>query len=361
MVDIRKTLSLSACCLLLACGSDRPHDASDELLLGHIDFPTSGAADAQRQFIQGVLALHSFWYPEARDRFRRAQELDPGFGMAYWGEAMTFDNALGVMQDHADDHPLQHLSDHADERMGAEVVQRMDELDAMGALRWTERERAYAEAVRARFRAGSSTAERRQRHFEAMRGVARSYPEDDEAMVFAALAMMALPGFDIEQPEHVVAVAGRLEEVYERNPDHPGVLHYLIHAYDTQTFALMGLRQARRYARIAPASSHALHMPSHIFRHLGMWEEVAASNEAAYATSVEWQQRTGRPLHMRDYHALDWLLSAHLVLGQLADAEAVMAELEAIEAEIADRGEEARHVPQFAAQMRAYYEEAIAR
>jgi len=153
----------------------------------------------------------------------------------------------------------------------------------------------------------------------------------------------------------VVAVAGRLEQVYERNREHPGALHYLIHVYDTQTFAMMGLRQARIYARIAPASSHALHMPSHIFRHLGMWDDVAASNEDAYAASVAWQERTGRPLHMRDYHALDWLLDAYLRLGRLDDARGVMTELDAVEAEIDRRGEEPGQFPSLAETLRTYY------
>ena len=114
----------------------------------------------------------------------------------------------------------------------------------------------------------------------------------------------------------------------ERNRNHPGALHYLIHVYDTQTFARMGLRQARLYAEIAPASSHALHMPSHIFRHLGMWDEVAASNEDSYEASVEWQERTGRALHMRDFHAMDWLLDAYLRLGRFEDAKGLMDELD---------------------------------
>jgi len=316
----------------------------DELLLGTIDFPTSGTAEARDAFRAGVLALHSFWYAEARDRFTRARQLDPSYGMAYWGEAMTYDNAF--------------LTEHGDaeyERLGEEVVARMDALDAAGQLVWTERERGYANAVRWRFAANYSFAERRQGYLEAMEDLSLRYPEDDEATVFAALALMALPGFDREQPAHVVTVAGYLEQVYERNREHPGALHYLIHVYDTQIYALMGLRQARIYAGIAPASSHALHMPSHIFRHLGMWDQVASSNEDAYAASVAWQERSGRPLHMRDYHTLDWLLDAYLRLDRPEDAKRVMDELDKVEAEISRRGEDAGQFPALAATMRTYY------
>ncbi len=339
---------LAAVCVLGLIGpiaaQDRPEEA---LLLGTVDFPTSGSPEAQREFITGVLALHSFWYEEARDRFIAAQGLDPGFGMAWWGEAMTHDNALGT------------VPGDANEILGADVVARMDELDADGRFEWTERERAYANAVRRRFAVGLPAGTRREDYAAAMDELANEYPEDDEAAAFASLALLALPGFDREQALHVVAAASRLEEVYERNREHPGALHYLLHAYDTPTFALMGLRQARVYARIAPASSHALHMPSHIFRHLGMWTEVAASNEDSYQASVRWQERTGRPLHTRDFHALDWLLDAYLRLEHFDDASRVMDELDAVEEAIRARQEEWGQFLEIAATMRAYYDSIV--
>ena len=330
---------------LVFCTLSAAQEAADEeMLLGSIDFPTSGSREAQAQFRLGVLALHSFWYEQARDHFLEAQALDPDFGMAWWGEAMSYDNAF-----------LTEPGQAGHERLGESAVARMDELDAAGRLVWDERERGFAEAVRRRFAPGYSVAERRQDHAQAMEQLSLRYPDDDEIAVFTALALMALPGFDREQPLHVVTVAGRLEEVYERNREHPGALHYLIHVYDTRTFAAMGLRQARVYARIAPASSHALHMPSHIFRHLGMWPEVAASNEDSYRASVAWQERTGRPLHMRDYHALDWLLDACLRMGRIDQAQWIMQELDEIEAEIARRGEEFGHFASVAETLRAHY------
>ena len=322
--------------------------SEEPLLLGTIEFPTSGSENAQAEFLLGVLALHSFWYEEARDHFRRAQDLDPSYGMAYWGEAMTYDNAFLTEPNH-DEY----------ERLGELAVARIDELDSAGALVWSNREQGYANAIRWRFASNYSVDDRRQVYAEAMDELSLNFPEDDEATVFSVLAIMALPGFDREIPLHVVHVAARLEEVYERNPEHPGALHYLIHAYDTQTFARMGLRQARIYANIAPASSHALHMPSHIFRHLSMWDEVASSNEDSYEASVAWQERTGRPLSMRDYHALDWLLDAYLKLARIDDARALMDELDEIEAEISLRGEDPGQFSSVAETLRRYYSSAV--
>lgn len=316
-------------------------------VLGTIDFETSALPAAQAPFRTGVLALHSFWYEEARAHFARAQALDPGFGMAYWGEAMSYDNALGT-----------HTDATTYEQLGEQAIARLDRLDAEGQLRFTARERAYADAVRARFASGYAYVDRRQAYAQAMEELATRYPDDDEAKVFAALALMSLPSFDREQPLHIVTVAAPLEEVYERNREHPGALHYLIHAYDTPVFARLGLRQARLYADIAPDSSHALHMPSHIFRHLGMWDEVAALNDRAYRVSVVWQEETGRPLAARDYHALEWLLDASIRLDRFEDAQQVIDEVDAVEAQVARRGEDPGHFAALAATMRAYYRNA---
>jgi len=338
--------------IALLCIGCRPETAApdaesqtrgDGPLLGVIDFPTSATGEAQEQFVIGVLALHSFWYEEARDHFIAAQRADPGFGLAYWGEAMTYDNALNT-------HP-----EPGSERLGEQVVTRMNALDAEGKLRWGALEREFANAVRERFRPGLSLAQRRQAYVVAMTQLAKKYPGNDEVVAFTALALLATPGFDVNNPNHVLSVASRLEEVYKRNPRHPGALHYLIHLYDSPAFASRGLEQAKLYAEVAPASSHALHMPSHIFRHLGMWEEVAASNTDAYAASVEWQKRTGRPVSSRDFHALDWLMEADLRLGRFAAAREILSELDAVESEIARTGEESGRFGEVAAALRADY------
>lgn len=343
---VRLVLALLALSVVMSCDPGRDSRGGDEASskFGKAEFELSATGEAEESFIIGLLALHSFWYEEARDHFRAAQKHDPTFGMAYWGEAMTYDNAFSTSHS------------HDNEGRGEEVVRQMERLDAKGNLQWNELERGFADAVRQRFHADWDHNTRRQAYAEAMSQLSARYPHHDEVTAFTALAIMAVPGFDREDPAHVTAVASHLEEVYERSPDHPGVLHYLIHVYDTPTFAHRGLRAARRYAEIAPASSHALHMPGHIFRHLGMWEEVAASNEEAYEASVTWQEATKRPLHMRDFHALEWLLDSSLHLGQTSKASELIEELDAIETRIEQRDEPWGEFPESAERMRSYYE-----
>ena len=337
-----------------ACGpAEHSPDQAQEsppdqpLLLGRIDFPTSGAPAAQEEFDLGVLALHSFWYEEARDHFRKARELDPGFAMAYWGEAMTHDA------------PLQGTRGVQDSKAGQAILDQLDELQAQGKLQWTVREQGFVDALRPLYRERGSPKARRA-FAAAMEQLAARYPDDDEAVIFAALARMSAArvqrGFTWDDSAFVEPLAAILEEVYQRRPEHPGVVHYLIHVYDSRTFAHRGLDLARFYARLAPASSHALHMPSHIFRWLGMWEEMAASNEDSYAATVQWQERTGRPLYKRDIHSIDWLLDAYLKLGRLQDAQGLIDEFDAVEREARRRGEKLDLIPYNAIMFKSRYQ-----
>ena len=342
-----------------ACGTaertperPQPDQAQEEpqdqpLLLGRIHFPTSRAPVAHEEFELGVLALHSFWYEEARDHFRKAQELDPSFAMAYWGEAMTHDA------------PLQGPRGVQDSKAGQAILSHLDELQAQGKLQWTAREQGFVDALRPLFRERGSPKGRRA-FAAAMEQLAARYPDDDEAVVFAALARIGAVrvqrGFTWDDSAFVEPLAAILEEVYQRRPEHPGVVHYLVHMYDSRTFAARGLDLARFYARLAPASSHALHMPSHIFRWLGMWAEMAASNEDSYAATVQWQERTGRPLYKRDFHSLDWLLDAYLKLGRLQDAQGVLDELDAVAREAQRRGEELDLIPYNSIMLKSRYQ-----
>ena len=327
-------------CVAALCGCDEkpPDSARSEQqlapILGRLDFPTSAAPEAQRAFEVGMLALHSFWYEEARDHFRRARRLDPGFALAYWGEALTYDA------------PLQGPQGVQDTEAGQAVINQMDALQ--DKLRATPRERGFIDALRPLFRWKGSPKGRRL-FAEAMEQLAMYYPDDDEAAIFAVLARISAArvekGFTWDNAAFVEPLAAILEEIYQRRPQHPGVVHYLIHVYDSRSFAARGVDLARVYARIAPASSHALHMPSHIFRWLGMWAEMAASDEASWAATVQWQQRTGRPLHMRDFHSLDWLLDAYLKLGRLREAQSLIDELDGVAAEARRRDEKLDLIP----------------
>ncbi len=339
-------LAFTAALLLFAggCMVEAQQQGQDDTTdLGTISFPTSASGEAQQEFFSGVLALHSFWYPQARDYFQRAQQLDPAFAVAYWGEAMTYDHPLWDQQDTG----------------GARVVlARLDSLKAQGALHGTAREQDYVEALGVLYAGEGGVEARRGAYAEAMHELAEQYPDDDEAAVFAALAAMSVSGFDFDSANDVVPVAAALEEVFKRNPEHPGAAHYLIHVYDSPTFAPMGLRAARVYARIAPAAPHALHMPSHIFRELEQWEKVVASNVEAWEASVAWQERTDRPLKARDYHSFRWLFDAYLELGRYEDAGRLLDELGDIEAEAQRRGEDLGRIPSLAESLESRYEQA---
>lgn len=295
------------------CAADRP------LSLGHIDFSTSVGGKAREDFVNGVLALDSMWYDKAREYFRAAESIDPSFGMAYWGEAMSYDDPF-LIEENQDE----------EERAGESTVSRMDALDAKQLLHWDKRETGFRTAIRERFHAGSAREQRRMAYAVAMSQLAAKYPDDDEVTVFTALALMSLPNFDNTNPTDLVPVAGRLEQVFARNPKHPGALLLLIQIYASPTFALMGVRQARIYAEMVPPSVHAIHMPSHIFRLLGMWKEVESSNVDCWSVAVEQQKETGRPFRNRDLHCLDWLGDAISALNADDDARRLLVDLDGI-------------------------------
>jgi tetratricopeptide (TPR) repeat protein len=286
--------------------------------LGEIHFPTSGAPAAQTDFERGVLLLHSFEYDDAAAAFRDAEQRDPGFAMAYWGEAMIYN------------HPLWHQQDRqaalaALAKLAARTASANPALaaEARRGRAPTAREQAWLAAVETLYGEGDK-ASRDQRYAAAMERLAAADPGDLEAASFYALALLGTceAGRDVSTYMRAAAVA---EEVFRRNPRHPGAVHYLIHSYDDPVHAPLGLRAARIYARIAPAAAHALHMPSHIFLALGMWDDVAASNEASWAASEARRQRLRLPLDERGYHALSWLQYAYLQQGRLRDARRLLA------------------------------------
>jgi len=313
-----------------------------QLALGSIDFPTSGKPDAQKEFVTGVLALHSFWYPEARDHFRNAHQLDPGFAMAYWGEAMTHD------------HPLW---DQHDQEAGKKVLDQLETVPNERLSSLTDREEMFIDAVQALYREDATMDERRRAYADAMQSLADTYPGDDEAAVFNALAAMSVPGFDFSNPDDVVPVAAVLEDVYQRNPAHPGAMHYLIHVYDSDRFAELGLRPAHDYADVAYSSPHAIHMPSHIFKRLKKWEQVIEANIKAYETSVEWQQETGRPIRDRDFHSYRWLFEAYLEIDEFTKACDLLTDLEKMEDRANSRHEDPGRITSLVDRFDRYYRE----
>ncbi|HSE27400.1 MAG TPA: hypothetical protein VLA95_04170 [Gemmatimonadales bacterium] len=233
--------------------------------LGTIAFPNSGAPEAQADFVRGVLLLHSFEYGTAVASFRAAQARDPGFALAYWGEALAYT------------HPLWNEQDSVAAR--AALARLAPTPAARAARAGSHRERMYVEAVEALYGGGSKPA-RDTLYARAMDRLVAAHPEDDEARAFRALALMGLSQGIRDVPTYVRAGAEALE-LFGRHPDHPGAAHYVIHAFDDPTHAPIALPAARAYSRIAPAAAHAQHMTTHIFLALGMWDDVVAQNVLA--------------------------------------------------------------------------------
>jgi tetratricopeptide (TPR) repeat protein len=289
-------------------------------LLPVVRFPNSGAPVAQPAFLRGVTALHNFQYEDAVEAFREAQGIDRDFAMAYWGEAMACNQTLWLNQDVEEARKI--------------LARLAPTTEARARKAGTGLEKGYLKAVEVLFGDGDRPA-RDRAYAEAMGRLAELYPNDVEVLCFQALALMGTAarspalfregGDDLHQHALVGSETQRraaaiLERVLAAQPDHPGALHYLIHDYDDPEHARKALPAARAYAKVAPQSSHALHMPAHIFLQLGMWDEAAASDEASFAASVASVARKGLPIGMRDHHSLSWVLYESLQRGRFARA-----------------------------------------
>ena len=288
------------CVICIICGSNL---YGQESQLGRVEFPTSGSEKAQAHFLRGLAALHSFWYEEALEAFRESTKVEPDFAMGYWGEAM------------AHNHPLWSEQDIAAAR---QVLAKIKDTPKL-----SERERAYLAAVKLLY-GDSDKGTRDAAYSAAMEKIYRAYPDDLDAAAFYSLSLLGMVRAD-EKSYRLQAKAGAIAlDVYQKNPNHPGAAHYIIHAFDDPEHAILALPAARRYASIAPEAHHARHMPSHIFLQLGMWPEAAASNESAWESSDAWMKRKNLSVSVRDYHSLHWLLYIYLQQGRYNDAEKLL-------------------------------------
>lgn len=305
--------------LILAVAA-MPAVATSQSTLGKVAFPVTGSNQAKALFLRGVAALHSFWYEEALEAFRESTRIEPDFVMGYWGEAL------------AHTHPLWQEQDLAAAR---KVLEKLPSLDKI-----TPRERAYVAAVRALYGEGDKPA-RDAAYAAAMEKVYRAYPDDLEAAAFYSLSILGTvrpgeKGFRRQMKAGAIAL-----DVYEKNPDHPGAAHYIIHAFDDPEHAILALPAARRYAEIAPDAHHARHMPSHIFLQLGMWPEAASSNESSWGVSCAWVKAKKLPITRRDYHSLQWLTYIYLQQGRYSKARDLISQIESDikeSAEVKSRG-----------------------
>lgn len=277
--------------------------------LGKLGFPTSCDPKVQAEFARGVAMIHSYWFTIARRTFEHVLQEDPNCAMAYWGVAIDLlGNTLVAPP----------TRENADAAWAA-----LEKARAIGAK--TERERDWIEALSTYYRDHGKTPVniRLAAYRDAMERMVQRYPDDFEAKVFYALTLQAAASpADTTYADQLKSVA-ILEALYDRNPQHPGVTHFIIHAYDFAPLADKGIPAARRYAGIAPAVPHARHMPSHIYSMVGMWEESIASNASAIAIQPDY------------YHAADFSVYAHLQLAQDAKAKALADQSSAT----ADRGD----------------------
>ncbi len=269
------------------------------LILGVLDFPNSGAAEAQDAFDRGVKLLHSFEFEDSRDAFLEAQKIDPGFVMAIWGEAMTRNYPIWANQERD------------------EALEALSKLAPLGDRKATAREERYLDAVFTLYGEGDKPT-RDIAYMNAMQKMYEDYPEDLEAAAFYSLSIL---GSVYERDFRTYMKAASIaEEVFAKQPKHPGAAHYMIHSYDDQIHAPLGLRAAREYSKIAPNAAHAQHMVSHIYTSLGMWDEVIEANRNSVRVSEESMKRAGREQARRSKHALHWLEYGLMQQGRFEEA-----------------------------------------
>jgi len=288
--------------------------------LGTVNFPTSCNEAAQKSISRGVALLHSFGYEESRVAFAGAAKADPECAIAYWGTARSWY------------HPVWAPPSPEELKKGADALGL-----AVKAAKQDARERAYIEAL-AVFYKDWQTVDHptRAKNYEAALGaVAARYPGDDEAAIFDALQLVAIGYLYPTDKSYAWQKKGSeiLNRVLPRHAQHPGVAHYIIHAVDYPTTAELGLKAARAYAAIAPDSPHALHMPSHVFTRLGMWDDSVTSNIASAKSAIAQAQRLhGGGGSFDELHALDYLVYAYLQQAKDTSAKKVLARMQEIKA-----------------------------
>lgn len=312
---VARLLPLVAVLLSSFLASPRPAFAQDHAhpetgeLVGSVSLPTSCSPAVQPAFDRAVAMLHSFWFERAEAEFREIAAADTRCAMAQWGIAMTLWG-----------NPMTRAAPPAERQgLAAEASTTARTLAATA----TRREQLYADAAVALYENWEQVAHltRMQAHEDAMRRVTDAYPDDAEATIFLGRIMVANGRPDDLSFSRQRAAAALMEPLFARMPDHPGLAHYIIHAFDAPATADEGLAAARAYAEIAPAAPHALHMPSHIFTRLGYWQESVETNARSAAAE---------PVPDAAVHPLDYMVYAHLQMGQDAAAGGIVGKARAI-------------------------------
>jgi tetratricopeptide (TPR) repeat protein len=299
--------------------------------LGIVSFPISCDKSAQQPFERGVALLHSFWYDEAWRQFTQIEKAHPDCAMAYWGEAMTFFPQLWSRP------PLQSL------QQGLAVIQHAQALKAK-----SPREQSYINALAVFYRDYDKTdyLTRAMAYEESMERLYREYPADQEAAAFYALSLLAARPPSAEAATMTRKAVAILSKLLDVEPEHPGIAHYMIHACDTPELAYLGLPAARKYAALAPSSAHAIHMPSHIFARLGLWQEDIQSNLASVKMVEEIASSNPNNGIEHKVHALDFLEYAYLQIGEDDKAKEIVADISDVSQDLGDFFADARaHFP----------------
>ena len=280
--------------------------------VGNLSFPTSAKPEAQRHFLRGVAILHSFGWKQAIAEFQLAQKAEPGFALAYWGESLSYNHPLNSQMDFKE--PRAVLA-----RLGPDRASRV-------AKAPSDREKGFMNAVEDLWGDGDSR-QRRIAYMNAMERLYKQFPNDDEVKTFYALSILSASSAVDDRTSRMNVKAGALAmDVFKRNPSHPGAVHYIIHAFDDPVHAPLALEAAHTYAKIVPAVSHAVHMPTHIFIQHGMWNEVANQNMRAFNVAKELWQPGDVPGDMS--HSGDWGQYGFLQLGDYAGARERIAAFE---------------------------------
>jgi len=305
---IRSSFAVAIGAMLTASLSGAPtafgQEETDQRL-GTVHFETSCNETAQRRFDRGMRYQHSFWYRQSREIFEDALKADPECAIAYWGIALSL-----LWNPHAappaGNLPLGHAALQKGKGLGAKTQRERDYIDALLVL-YTDYDKV-------------PHGQRVQAYLKAMETLAQKHPNDEEAQIFYAIALNIAASPNDKTYANQLKGAAILEPIFQRQPRHPGVAHYLIHLYDVPALAEKGIAAAKRYAEIAPAAPHAQHMPSHIFTRVGYWKESISSNNAAARAA-----KASREFHDQ-LHAMDYTVYAHLQLGQDKMASEVVAE-----------------------------------
>ncbi|MGI9532143.1 tetratricopeptide repeat protein [Lutimonas sp.] len=301
-----KNLSFLILILLFACKDQKPKDS----YLGIVNIDISGNEKAIPHFEKGLLLLHSFEYEDSRESFLKAQEEDPKLLMAYWGEAMTYNHSLWTEQDY--DQGIRALEKLKEHQNNTDV---------------SELEKDLISAITVLYRSDTVKVQRDENYAKKMASLYNKYPDNHEVAAFYALSLLG--SVEDGRDEVIYGQGAKIAQgILDKNPKHPGALHYVIHSYDDPGHAELALAAADSYAIVAPDAGHALHMPSHIYMALGMWDQVVSSNENSFQASINRMNAKNLAPHGRGYHAFHWLEYGYLQQGRFEEAEKMVFDME---------------------------------